>query len=96
MPTSWQRFRVELADRDDAIEVQTSGLDWAAVTIDPSAPRAMDLTFRVVHHALLRAGVDVSRDYRIFVEKELGGIPQSLDADEGDALDPTSATPSGD
>jgi hypothetical protein len=88
----WQRFRVELEGHDEPYVVQTNGLDWASVQIDPTAPRAMDMTFRVVHSALLRDGVDVSRDYRIFVGKELAGIPDSLDADdEAAALDPTSA-----
>jgi hypothetical protein len=94
--STWQRFSVELEGHDEPVIVQTNGLDWATVQIDPNAPKAMDMTFRVVHSALLRAGVDVSRDYRIFLGKELAGIPDSLDADdEAGMLDPTSATPSG-
>jgi len=90
--SAWQRFRVELEGYDEPIDVQSNGLDWASVPIDANAPRAMDMTFRVVHSALLRAGVDVSRDYRTFLAKELAGIPEALDESDAGMLDPTSAT----
>lgn len=85
---AWQRFTVQLKGEDQPVEVQSSARDWAGVTMDPGAPRAMDMTFQVVHSALLRAGHDVPRDYDGFLEV-LEGMPESLDADEGDQLDPT-------
>jgi hypothetical protein len=96
---AWQRFRVTLKGEAEPIEVATNARDWAAVVIDPGAPRAMDMTFRVVHSALLRAGVtEVPRNYDAFLEV-LAGIPESLeDGDAGDdagPLDPTPSVPSG-
>jgi hypothetical protein len=91
---AWQRFRVELAGRDP-LEVQTSARDWANVTVDPNAPKAIDLTFRVVHSALVRTGAeDVPRSYDQFLDM-LDGIPEDIDGNGGeDPLDPTDATPS--
>jgi hypothetical protein len=65
------------------------------VTIDPGAPRAMDMKFQVVHVALLRNGHDVPRDYDSFLEV-LEGIPESLDAEDTTILDPTVAPHSDD
>jgi hypothetical protein len=89
---SWQRFKVELVDREP-LEVQTSARDWSNVVIDPGAPKAVDLTFRVVHAALVRTGADVPRSYDAFLDV-LDGIPTDLEGDDGESpLDPTSATP---
>jgi hypothetical protein len=91
----WQSFRVELNGHAEPIEVNTNGLDWSNVVIDPGAPKAMDMTFRVVHAALLRLKVEgVARDYRVFLSEQLAGIPESLDGDEVDRpLDPTPTEP---
>lgn len=85
---AWQRFKVQLKGEDTPTEVQTAARDWAGVTMDPGQPRAMDMTFQVVHAALLRAGHDVPRDYPGFLEV-LDGMPESLDEDDGTLLDPT-------
>lgn len=90
---AWQRFSVELEGREP-LEVQTSARDWASVPIDATGPRALDMTFRVVHAALVRTGADVPRAYEAFLDV-LEGIPESLDADDGALLDPTTAAPSG-
>jgi len=89
---AWQRFSVELKGEDQPIVVQTNARDWSNVTIDPGAPKALDMTFRVVHSALVRTGVQVPRDYGGFLEV-LEGIPQSLDGDDEDLLTPTDAAP---
>jgi len=89
---AWQRFSVELKGEDQPLVVQTNARDWAGVTIDPGAPKALDMTFRVVHAALVRNGVTVPRDYGGFLEV-LEGIPQSLDGDDEEILTPTDAAP---
>lgn len=90
---AWQRFRVELTDHEP-LEVQTNARDWAGIPIDAAGPRALDMTFRVVHAALVRTGADgVPRDYNAFLDV-LDGIPESLDADDAELMDPTSAAPS--
>lgn len=86
---AWQRFSVPLKGEDPVI-VQTSARDWANVAIDPAAPKAMDMTFRVVHAALVRSGRSVPRDYDGFLEV-LDGIPESVDVDDGEMMDPTDA-----
>jgi len=85
---AWQRFSVELKGEDEPVVVQTNARDWATVTIDPGAPKALDMTFRVVHSALVRNGVTVPRDYGGFLEI-LEGIPTSLDDEDTDLLRPT-------
>lgn len=90
---AWQRFSVELKGESEPIVVQTSARDWANIAIDPGAPKALDMTFRVVHSALLREGREVPRNYEAFLEV-LAGIPDSLDDDDGELLSPTSAAPS--
>lgn len=89
---AWQRFRVVLKGEQEPLEIQTSARDWANVTMDPGAPKALDMTFRVVHSALLRAGASVPRDYDGFLEV-LDGIPESLDEEDATLLDPTQSTP---
>jgi len=89
---AWQRFSVELKGEDQPIVVQTNARDWSNVTIDPGAPKALDMTFRVVHSALVRNGVTVPRDYQGFLEV-LEGIPTSLDGDDEELLAPTDAAP---
>jgi hypothetical protein len=85
---AWQRLKIELKG-EDPIVVQTNARDWAAVVIDANAPKALDMTFRVAHAALKRLNVDgVPRDYDSFLEV-LEGIPESLEADDADLLDPT-------
>lgn len=92
---AWQRFRVALKGEGEPVTVQTSARDWSGVTMDTASPRALDMTFQVVHQALLRAGYDVPRDYDGFLEV-LDGIPESLDDDANEQLDPTGATRSDD
>jgi hypothetical protein len=85
---AWQRFAVELKGEGAPVIVQTDARDWANVAIQADAPKAMDMTFQVVHSALLRTGHDVPRNYDAFLEV-LEGLPESLDTDGGDQLDPT-------
>ena len=92
---AWQRFAVTLKGEAEPVVVQTNARDWSDVTMDTGAPRALDMTFQVVHAALLRTGHDVPRDYDGFLEV-LDGIPESLDDDANDQLDPTAATRSDD
>jgi hypothetical protein len=87
---AWQKFRVLLKGEGEPLEVQTSARDWAGLEIDMAAPRAMNMTFQVVHAALLRTGHDVPRDFDGFLEV-LDGLPESLDGGEPNALDPTHA-----
>jgi len=89
---AWQRFRVELKGESEPIVIQTNARDWSNVSIDPGAPKALDMTFRVVHAALVRNGANVPRDYDGFLEV-LEGIPESLDADDSELLNPTDAAP---
>lgn len=91
---AWQRFSVALKGESEPVIVQTNARDWANVTIDPAAPKALDMTFRVVHSALLRAGTGIPRDYDSFLEV-LDDVPESLDEEDASLLDPTSATRSG-
>lgn len=85
---AWQRLRVRIKGQDP-IDVQTNARDFASVIIDPSAPKALDLTFRIAHNALMRMGVDnVPRDYEGFLEV-LDAIPESLDGEDASLLDPT-------
>jgi len=87
---AWQKMRVTLKG-EDPVEVQTSARDWAAVTIDPNSPKALDMTFRVAHHAMRRLNMsNVPRDYDSFLEV-LDGIPDTITEDDGDMLDPTQA-----
>lgn len=93
---AWQRFSVALKGEGEPIVVQTSARDWAGVTMDAARPRALDMTFQVVHQALQRTGANVPRDYAGFLEV-LDGIPQSLDDDDAmEQLDPMDATRSDD
>lgn len=84
---AWQTFRVQLKGQDE-IAVETTARDWAAVRIDPGAARALDMTFQVVHHALLRTGAGVPCDYNGFLEV-LADMPTAVDEGDADALDPT-------
>lgn len=86
--SSWQRFRVELKGEAEPLEVQTDARDWAAVEIDPSAPKAMDMTFQAVWRALLRTGAQVPRDYEGFLEV-LAGMPDTLEEGDPEQMDPT-------
>lgn len=85
---SWQRFSVDLKGEAEPVIVQTNARDWANVTIDPGSPKAMRMTFQVVQAALLRTGHDVPRDFDGFLEV-LDGMPDALDDDTADQLDPT-------
>jgi hypothetical protein len=85
---AWQKLRVSLKG-EDPVEVQTSARDWASISIDPNAPKALDMTFRVAHHAMRRLNMsNVPRDYDSFLEV-LEGIPDTVEDDDGDLLDPT-------
>jgi hypothetical protein len=89
---AWQRFRVQLKGEAAPLEVQTSARDWAGLVMDPEQPRAIAMTFEVVHAALLRAGADVPRDYDSFLDV-LDGIPEAIDAEDPTMLDPTPREP---
>lgn len=85
---AWQKLRVQIKG-EDPVEVQTSARDWAAVTIDPTAPKALDMTFRVAHHAMRRLNMDnVPRDYDGFLEV-LEAIPDTIEDEDTELLDPT-------
>jgi len=85
---AFQTFRVELKG-EDPMTVQTSALDWRAVTIDPNSPKALDMTFRVCHAAMRRLNMsNVPRDYDGFCEM-LESIPEAIDEGDTDLLDPT-------
>lgn len=87
---AWQTMRVLLKGEDPVI-VQTNARDWASVSIDPNNPKALDMTFRVAHHAMRRLNMDnVPRDYDGFLEV-LDAIPETVEEDDGDLLDPTLA-----
>lgn len=89
---AWQSFRVMLKGEAEPVEVETNAFDWAGVTIDPSAPKALDMTWRAIHAGLVRTGAPVPRDYRGFLEV-LDGMPETLDdGDESSPTDPTTAT----
>lgn len=76
---------------EDPVIVQTNARDWASVSIDPNNPKALDMTFRVAHHAMRRLNMDnVPRDYDGFLEV-LDAIPETVEEDDGDLLDPTLA-----
>jgi hypothetical protein len=86
---AWQRMRV-LLKGEDPVDVQTNAWDWADVELTPGeGVKGLRLTFQVAHHALVRTGVDgVPRDFDGFMEV-LDGIPETLDDDSPDLLDPT-------
>lgn len=92
MPRGWQRFRVYLKGEDEPIEVQTTARDFTAIPLDPARGiNAIDMSYRAVHAALVRLGVDaVPRDYDSFVDEVLDGFPDVIDEDPT-ALHPTNA-----
>lgn len=92
MPRGWQRFRVYLKGEDEPLEVQTIARDFTSIPMDPARGiNAIDMSYRAVHAALLRMGVDaVPRDYDSFIDEVLDGFPDVLDEDT-DALRPTGA-----
>jgi hypothetical protein len=95
MPRSWQRFRVYLKGEPDVI-VQTKARDWADVRMEPGADvAAMNMTFQVVWAACKREGIAVPLDYVGFLEA-LDGMPDALDEESTDLLNPTGETRSGD
>lgn len=82
-------IRVWLIDRDDPIEIQTSRLDWVAITMDPAAPKPLDMLCQVAHKALLRTGYEVPQHYLLFLDKCLDGNPEQLEGGDPELLDPT-------
>ena len=92
MPRGWQRFTVYLKGEDEPIEVQTIGRDFTKIPMDPAqGVNPIDMSYRAVHAALLRMGVDaVPRDYDSFIDEVLDGFPDLIEQD-GDALRPTDA-----
>lgn len=92
MPRGWQRFSVYLKGEDEPIEVQTTARDFTRIPMDSAQGlNPIDMSYRAVHAALLRMGVDaVPRDYDSFIDEVLDGFPDVLDEDT-DALRPTGA-----
>ena len=91
---AWQRYAVTLKGEDGPVDVQTSAKDWAGLVLDATGgPKAMDMTFRVVHAALLRVGHEVPRDYDGFLEV-LDAMPETVDEGDANLTDPTPAAPS--
>jgi hypothetical protein len=88
---AWQSYRVQLKG-EDPIDVAPNALDWRFVRLDPAFP--MDGMWQAVHHALVREGAPVPRDYEGFLES-LDGMPETTDddVDEVGPLDPTDAGP---
>jgi hypothetical protein len=85
---AWQTLRVQLKGEDPVV-VQTNARDWAAVVIDPNSPKALDMTFRVAHHAMRRLNMtNVPRDYDSFLEV-LDAIPETVEEEDAQLLDPT-------
>lgn len=91
-PRPFGRFQVWLVGLDEPLEVQTNALDWRDVPMDPNAPKALDVIYRVTHSALLRAGAEgIPRHYDRYCSM-LAANPEAIDeaADEVTAaLDPT-------
>lgn len=83
------KIRVWLIDKDDPIDIQTSRLDWVAITMDPANPRPLDMLCQVAHKALQRTGHDVPNSYLLFLDKCLDGNPEQLDEGDTEMLDPT-------
>lgn len=87
---AWQTMSVELKGEDAPIVVQTNALDWRLIQFDGAAP--LDGLWQAVHHALVRTGANVPRDYDGFLEV-LDGMPEVVDQDDLGPLDPTTAGP---
>jgi len=99
MSTFRRRFRVVV----DGVphDIVTNARDMANIEVDPTAPgglRGADMTFRLIHAALMRLGVaGIPTDYDAFVDvlddlDDLDGIPVGVPAvsDDGAApVDPT-------
>jgi len=83
------KIRVWLIDVEEPIDIQTSRLDWVAVTMDPASPKPLDMLCQVAHKALLRTGHDVPTSYLVFLDKCLDGNPDQLDEGDTEMLDPT-------
>lgn len=88
------KLRIWLLDQDDPIDIQTSRLDWVAVTTDVNNPRPLDMMCQVAHRALIRTGHDVPSSYLLFLEKCLDGNPEELTAGDAEMMDPTQKAPS--
>lgn len=82
-------LRIWLIDKDDPIDIQTSRLDWVAITMDPNNPKPLDMMCQVAHRALLRTGHDVPQHYLLFLEKSLDGNPEQLEEGDAELMDPT-------
>lgn len=87
---AWQTMAVPLKGEPDPVVVQTNALDWRRVRVDVDAP--IDGLWQAVHHALIRTGANVPRDYEGFLEV-LDGMPEVVDGDDLDPMDPTNAAP---
>jgi len=83
------KMRIWLIDKEDPIDVQTSRLDWVAVSMDPNNPKPLDMMCQVAHRALLRTGHDVPSSYLVFLDKCLDGNPEELTPGDAEMLDPT-------
>ena len=83
------RIRIWLIDKEDPIDIQTTRLDWVAVTMDPAAPKPLDMLCQVAHKALLRTGYEVPNHYLLFLDKCLDGNPEQLEEGDSEMLDPT-------
>lgn len=83
------KLRIWLIEVEEPIEVQTSRLDWVAITTDVNAPKPVDMMCQVAHRALLRTGHDVPTSYFLFLEKCLDGNPEEVEKGDPEAMDPT-------
>lgn len=83
------KLRIWLIDKDDPVDVQTTRLDWVAITMDPNSPKPLDMMCQVAHKALLRTGFDVPQSYLLFLDKCLDGNPEQLEGGDPEMMDPT-------
>jgi hypothetical protein len=83
------KLRIWLIDQDEPIDIQTTRLDWVAVTMDPNSPKPLDMMCQVAHRALLRTHHDVPTSYFLFLEKCLDGNPDQLEGGDPEMMDPT-------
>lgn len=87
------KLRIWLIDQEEPIDIQTSRLDWVAITMDPASPKPLDMMCQVAHRALLRTHHDVPNSYFLFLEKCLDGNPEQLEGGDPEMMDPTLPDP---
>lgn len=87
------KLRIWLIDKEEPIDIQSSRIDWVAVTMDPNNMKPLDMMCQVAHRALLRTGYDVPTSYLLFLDKCLDGNPEQLEGGDPEMMDPTLSPP---